>query len=221
MRFSLTRRERGRARRPNHTMVVTRPGCDILSAKARAGVGSTRIRLGVAARCSGKRELELPTPNPRSVHLFLILTLLLRFPTMTHAAVGGSISGTVKDHSGAVVPKATVTATNTDTGVRQVVTTNGTGSYSFPSLPVGHYDVNIAAAGFKPYQRASITVDVNGNLFVDAVLELGESSEAITVKASIVEVDTASTQLGDVVGGGRPPTPHITVLTVRTRPLAG
>jgi hypothetical protein len=127
------------------------------------------------------------------------LTLALGFSRPAHAAVGGSISGTVEDHTGAVVPKATVTATNTDTGVRQVVTTNGTGAYSFPSLPVGHYDINITVAGFKPYQRAGITVDVNGALFVDAVLELGESSEAVTVKESLVQVDTASTQLGDVV----------------------
>jgi hypothetical protein len=125
--------------------------------------------------------------------------LLLLVSTLLHAAVGGSISGTVKDNSGAVVPKATVTATNADTGVRQVVTTNGTGSYSFPSLPVGHYDINITTAGFKPYQRTGITLDVNGALFVDAVLELGESSEAVTVRESLLQVDTASTQLGDVV----------------------
>src|SRR3984885_12778004 len=149
--------------------------------------------------------------TPRSVVLFLVLTLLLGVPMSAHAAVGGSISGTVKDHSGAVVPKAIVTATNTDNGVRQVVTTNATGAYSFPSLPVGHYDINITAAGFKPYRRASITLDVNGALFVDAALELGESSEAITVRESLVQVDTASTQLGDVV----------TAANVETLPLNG
>src|SRR5271170_4692766 len=127
----------------------------------------------------------------------VLLVLVLTLPAQ--AAVGGSISGTVKDHSGAVVPKSAVTATNTDTGVRQAVTTNASGAYSFPSLPVGHFDINITSAGFKPYRRASITLDVNGALFVDAVLELGESSEAITVRESIVQVDTASTQLGDVV----------------------
>jgi hypothetical protein len=131
--------------------------------------------------------------------LLLVLYLLLAFPYRAPAAVGGSISGTVKDHTGAVVPKATVTATNTDTGVQQVLTTNATGAYSFPSLPVGHYDINIANAGFKPYRHAGITLDVNSALFVDAVLELGESSDAITVRESPVQVDTASTQLGDVI----------------------
>jgi hypothetical protein len=137
----------------------------------------------------------------RSVLLFVFLTLLLGLSSAIHGAVGGSISGTVKDLSGAVVPKAAVTATNTDTGVRRAVTTNGTGAYSFPSLPVGHYDVVIAAPGFKPYRRTSITVDVNSALVVDTVLELGESSETVTVNESAVRVETASTQLGDVIAG--------------------
>jgi hypothetical protein len=73
------------------------------------------------------------------------------------------------------------------------------GAYSFPSLPVGHYDVDITAAGFKPYRRANITVDVNGALLVDVVLDLGESSETVTVNASVVQTETTSTQLGDVI----------------------
>ena len=80
----------------------------------------------------------------------MLLTLLPGLPISTHAAVGGSISGTVKDHSGAVIPKAAVTATNRDTGVRQTITTNGTGAYSFPGLPVGHYDVEIAIPASGP-----------------------------------------------------------------------
>ena len=59
------------------------------------------------------------------------------------AGVGGSISGTVKDASGGVVPKATVTATNTDTGIKQTAATDDKGFYSFPSLPVGHYDLEV------------------------------------------------------------------------------
>ena len=98
----------------------------------------------------GKKELELLAPTASSIFLLLVLTLLLGLPILTLAAVGGSISGTVNDPSGAVVPKASVTATNTDTGVRQVVTTNDKGAYSFPSLPVGHYAVDITVDGFRP-----------------------------------------------------------------------
>ena len=108
---------------------------------------------------------------PRSLLLFLILPLSLP----TYAADGGRISGTVADRTGALIPKAAVTATNTDTGVRQVVTTNGSGAYSFPSLPVGRYDVAITAAGFRPYRRASIMLDVNSALLVDARARIGRA----------------------------------------------
>jgi hypothetical protein len=143
-----------------------------------------------------KRELGRPTLIASS---FLVLILLLGAPALTFAAVGGRISGTVKDLSGALVPMASVTATNTDTGFRRMVATNGMGAYSFPSLPVGHYDVEITAVGFRSYRRASIAVDINSALVVDAVLELGERSEAVTVNESAVQAETESTQLGDVI----------------------
>jgi hypothetical protein len=145
--------------------------------------------------------LKWPAPTARSVFLSLVLSHLLGLPALTYAAAGGRISGTVQDLSGAMIPRATVIATNTDTGVRRVVVTNGTGAYSFPGLPVGHYDVDIVALGFRPYRRAGITVDVNSALLVDAVLELGEHSETITVNESEVQVETANTQLGDVLSG--------------------
>jgi Carboxypeptidase regulatory-like domain len=146
-----------------------------------------------------RRELTLLTPTKRRVILSLVVSLLLGFPEFSHAALGGRISGTVEDPSGAVVPKATVTATNTDTAVRQSVTTNSAGTYWFPSLPVGHYDVVIVAAGFRPYRRANIVVDVNGALLVDAVLELGQTSETVTVNELAVQAETASSQLGEVI----------------------
>jgi hypothetical protein len=133
------------------------------------------------------------------VFLLMALTCLAGLPDLASADVGGGISGTVRDKSGAVVPKAAVTATNIDTGVRQTIVTNGAGVYSFPGLAVGHYNIDIMFAGFKPYQRADITVDVNCALLVDAVLELGKSSETVTVKESLVHAETVSTQLGDVI----------------------
>lgn len=135
----------------------------------------------------------------KSIFLLVALTLLPRLPTVARADVGGSISGTVKDRTGAVVPKATVAATNIDTGVRQTTSTNGAGVYSFPGLPVGHYNIDIVVPGFRPYQRAGITVDVSSALLVDAVLELGKNSETVTVRESLLHAETVSTQLGDVI----------------------
>jgi len=137
----------------------------------------------------------MPLPVP------LILTLLLMLPTVNQAAAGGRISGTVNDPAGAVVPKAMVIATNTETGVQQTVLTNDAGTYSFPSLPVGHYNLDITAGGFRPYRRTGITLDVNSSLLVDAVLEVGANKETITVEESAVQAETSSTQLGEVIPG--------------------
>ena len=146
-----------------------------------------------------------------SLFPILLLTLLLGLPVISHADVGGRISGTVDDGSGAVVPNAGVTATNTDTGVKQGVATNAAGAYSFASLPVGHYNVEITASGFRPYRRTGIVVDVSSDLLVDAVLQVGERSETVTVRESPVQPETASTQLGDVINAA----------TVEALPLNG
>ncbi|MGB7281154.1 MAG: carboxypeptidase regulatory-like domain-containing protein [Candidatus Acidiferrum sp.] len=136
-----------------------------------------------------------------SVAILLVMTLLLLLPNVNHAAAGGRIFGTVNDPTGAVVAKAVVTATNTETGVQQTVVTNDTGTFSFPSLPVGHYNLDITAAGFRPYRRTAITLDVNSSLLVDAVLEVGGTKETVTVEESVVQAETSSTQLGEVISG--------------------
>jgi len=138
-------------------------------------------------------------PIARSLLLFVIFALLLSLSASARAAVGGSISGTVKDATGGVIPKATVTATNIETGVEQAALSNDAGAYSFPTLLVGHYNLDVTAAGFRPYRRVSIAVDVNSALIVDAVLEVGATQETVTVQESAIQVDTASTQLGDVI----------------------
>jgi hypothetical protein len=150
--------------------------------------------------CSySEKVLESVTSTSRFPFSLLVFALLLGLPASTYAAVGGSISGTVKDPSGAVLTKATVTVINLDSGVRQAVTVSGTGTFSFPSLPVARYDVDVTAPGFRPYRRANITVDVNSVLLIDAVVELGVSTQTVTVNESAVRIETASTQLGDVI----------------------
>ena len=129
------------------------------------------------------------------------LILLPCLALVTWAGVGGSISGSVKDSSGAAIPGAAVTATNTGTGVQQATTTDDRGSYSFLSLPVGHYDVEVTHAGFKPYRRADVVIDVNSALLVDAALEIGEKTETVTVNESAVHVETVNSQMGEVVTG--------------------
>ena len=119
------------------------------------------------------------------------------------AGVGGSISGTVKDESSALVPGAVVKATNTDAGVQQQVATNDRGFYSFPDLPVGRYSVTIEKPGFRFYQRSGTTVDTNSSVVVDAVLQIGEQAQAVTVNESAVRAEASDTQMGEVISGAK------------------
>jgi hypothetical protein len=119
------------------------------------------------------------------------------------AGVGGSVSGTVRDESNAVVPGASVKATNVETGVQHQAATNGQGFYSFPNLPIGHYSIGMQKAGFQPYQRTGITLDADSALTVDAVLNVGETSDVVTVVENQTQVETTSTQIGEVITGAR------------------
>ena len=84
------------------------------------------------------------------------------------ASVTASISGTVKDATGASIPGATVTATDTGTGISQTRTTNAQGFYSFQELPLGSYVVTVEQKGFKQYQQTNLVLDVNEARTVDA-----------------------------------------------------
>ena len=116
------------------------------------------------------------------------------------AATTGSISGTVKDPSGAVIPGATVTATDTATNVQSKTVSDDKGFYAFPSLPVGRYNVK-AEEGFGTQARNNLQVDANGALVVDLTIEMAEKVEEVTVLENAAQVETASSQMGQVVTG--------------------
>jgi hypothetical protein len=112
---------------------------------------------------------------------------------------GGSISGTVRDAAGGVIPGAAVLVRNVETGAQQMVDTNANGFYAFTALPVGHYEMETSFSGFKPNKRTGLVIDVGTKLQIDVDMELGEQSEAVTVSDTAVRVETASTQVGDVL----------------------
>ena len=130
---------------------------------------------------------------------FWMCLLVLAAGTSSFAQVGGSISGTVKDPSGGVVPGVSVAATNTVLGTEFNTVTDGQGLYTFPKLPVGKYNVTTVLEGFKPQKRAGIQVDADSAIQINVTLELGEQSETVTVSVNAIRVDTVSTQLGEVV----------------------
>jgi hypothetical protein len=114
-------------------------------------------------------------------------------------AVTGSISGTITDASGGVVPNASVTITNTTQGVKTTNKTDAKGVYIFPSLQVGTYYLEVDAQGFKPKSKNSIEVDLDSVQDFSFALEVQEKVEEVTVSESAAHVETESTQVGQVV----------------------
>ncbi len=129
---------------------------------------------------------------------FIVLGLLA---WSLRASDGGSLLGTITDPNGAAIPGATVTATAAGTAVKQTIATDGRGFYFFQSLPVGRYDVDVNAAGFKPVRRTGVVIDVDSKVAVDAALAIGERTETITVSESATHVETVDTQIGQVITG--------------------
>jgi hypothetical protein len=131
----------------------------------------------------------------------LTAALLVLLGSALWASDGGSLSGSITDPSGKAVPGAQVAATETATAVKQTITTDPRGFYSFQSLPVGSYNIEVAATGFKPLRRTGVAIDVDSKAVVDASLTIGEKSDAVTVSASAAHVETADTQMGEVITG--------------------
>jgi hypothetical protein len=115
----------------------------------------------------------------------------------------GNVSGVVEDPSGAAIPGASLTLINTALKSEFKATSDSQGFYSFPALPVGHYDLTIEAAGFATQHKTNLAVDTDAALRVDAFMEVGQRSDAVVVTDSAdaiqTQPDTVATHLGEVV----------------------
>ena len=131
----------------------------------------------------------------------VIKVCLLVLPGILQAATTGSISGTVKDPSGAVIPGAMLVATNTAQGIQSKATTDDKGFYIFPSLSVGRYDMQAQVGGFHPAKRNGLVIDADSALQIDLTVEMIEKIEEVTVIESGTQVESVSTQMGQVVTG--------------------
>jgi outer membrane receptor protein involved in Fe transport len=104
----------------------------------------------------------------------------------------GEIKGTVSDASGAVIAGVTITVTNVQTGVKIVTTTNGSGIYDLPTVPVGQYEIAFSKTGFRQFVRKGITLQIQ-TLGIDATMQVGNVSEelVVTAESPLVETETS------------------------------
>jgi len=115
------------------------------------------------------------------------------------AQTTGTLQGTVADQSGAVIPRAKVSAVLQATDSTRVVTTDERGEFVVPALPVGHYQLLIEAAGFMKFVEPDIEITIGHVVVVNPVLKIGTTNESVTAVAAAPLVERSSTQLGAVV----------------------
>ena len=131
---------------------------------------------------------------------FLLLTLVLLLPSALFGQIDtGSILGVVKDATGAAITKATVTVTNTATGVSQTTSVNELGEYQVLALFPGIYSVKVTADGFEGVVRNEITLHVQDRLAIDFTLKVGSVKQEVVVSAGEPMLQTQTADIGDVV----------------------
>jgi Carboxypeptidase regulatory-like domain len=132
--------------------------------------------------------------------LFAVLAVMLEIPALAQV-VTGSVSGTVVDASGAVLPNAAITLTNEGTGATTKASTTGSGTFRFTLLPIGRYDLEASKTGFSTLKLGAIQVDANVEHALGALkLEVGKTNETVEVTAAAPLVEGAQAQVTTDLG---------------------
>ena len=127
----------------------------------------------------------------------LILTLLIAAGARAQST--GSITGTVSDPSGAAVPDAAVTVTNTGTSQSRTVQSNSSGIFSFPNLPIGNYTMQISKSGFATQKRGATELLTGQTIGIDVTLNVGAQVESIEVTGETLQVQTSTSEVASTV----------------------
>ena len=126
--------------------------------------------------------------------LLLALTAAVAF-----AQTAGQITGSVQDKSGAVVPTAAIRAVNEATGLIASAVSDEAGRFTLPQLPIGDYRVEVTREGFRPLRSQTFRLDADATRHVQAVLDLGQVTESITVGGSVSQVETVGATLKEII----------------------
>src|SRR5712672_4457862 len=124
---------------------------------------------------------------------------------------GGTISGTVVDTTGRLIPNCSIVITNTATGITRNLTTNSDGFYTAPNLQAGSYELSFTAPGFRTELKKGVTLTVGASLVADLTMQIGTAIETVQVQTDVPDVQLASSDISAVVNA----------TTVRELPLNG
>lgn len=135
----------------------------------------------------------------KRIPLLILFALIMGTVAAGAQEFRATITGRVLDASGAVIPKAAISITNTDTGVKTTTTSNGSGIYSVPFLLPGKYKILASAEGFNTYIRDGITLQTGDRLGIDVVLPVGSTSQEVRVTADAPLIQTETATAGQVL----------------------
>ena len=133
------------------------------------------------------------------IFVVVLLTASAFGQTRDTAAIFGGVS----DIQGAGIPGASVTLTSTGTGQARRVTTDESGQYLFPALPIGSYSLVVEQPSFKRYQRTGILLQATENVKVDIALEVGDVMTTVSVDAAASQVEVRSSTLKETIDRAR------------------
>jgi hypothetical protein len=131
--------------------------------------------------------------------LCLLVTLFIASVPSFAQSTRGELAGTVTDPSGAVIAGAKVEAVGVDTGTRNEAVTTSSGSYHFPELAIGAFNVTVTFPGFSSSTSTGVRVTINSTTTLNVVLKPGATSENISVDASAPTVETATSDIGGTI----------------------
>src|SRR5215831_19734012 len=132
------------------------------------------------------------------------LFIVIAWQSSAQAQVNtGTISGTVKDRSGAVLPGASVTVTSIETGIARSAVTGERGEYRVPALAIGNYEVQAALPGFQTAVRKGITLSVGQEAVIDMSLNVGSVAERVTVEEQAPLLETTTATVSGLVDPGQ------------------
>jgi hypothetical protein len=136
----------------------------------------------------------------RAACFLAMILLILALPKRTSAQITtATVVGTVTDSTGAAVPNAKATITNTETNFTRTTTANTLGQYRFDFLPVGPYKLEVTASGFKKFTQTGVVLTLNETATLDAKLDIGSITESVTVNAAPPAVNTSTSEVGTTV----------------------
>jgi len=152
----------------------------------------------LSSKFAGSFGLAVRRNGSRLALLLAALCVMFAVPALAQEA---TIVGTVTDPTGASVPNASITITNTDTGVARSQPTNSDGQYVAPDLIIGHYTVRVTATGFKAVEQKNIELAVGDQKRLDFKLIVGSVQEQVTVEANAITVQTDTSDVSHVIDG--------------------